>query len=143
MRSALLGLVGVLAVAVTAPPARAQEGPTLLLNLTSDDVWTQQMAFQFGRNFMNVTDGELVIFLNVRSVGIANRDVPQHTTAATGKTPRELVAELIADGARVFLCGGCTEQAGLSLDDRIAGVEPAGPELHRILAAPGTRVMSY
>lgn len=124
-------------------PLRAQEPSTLFINLTSDDVWTQQMALQFGRNFVDLTDGELVVFLNVRSVGVANENVPQHTTALTGKTPRQLVAELIDAGARVFLCAGCTDQAGLSIDDRIDGVMPSGPELHRILAAPGTKVISY
>ena len=128
---------------LAAAPARAQEAPTLLINLTSDDVWTQQMAFQFGRNFMDLTGGQLVVFLNVRAVNVANRNVPQHTTALTGKTPQALAAELMADGARVFLCQGCTEQAGLSIDDRIDGVLPSGPELHEILAAPGTKVMSY
>ncbi len=123
--------------------ARAQEQPTLLLNLTSDDVWTQQMALQFGRNFMELTGSDLVIFLNVRAVGMAIEGLPQHTTALTGKTPQQLLADLMTDGAQVFLCVGCTNQAGLSVDDRIDGVEPSGPILHEILAAPGTKVMSY
>ncbi|MEO1089646.1 MAG: DsrE family protein [Pseudomonadota bacterium] len=130
-------------VAVTALPARAQDANTLFLNLKSDDVWTQQMAFQFARNYVELTGGDLVTFLNVRAVGIGNTEVPQHTTALTGKTPQALLTDLIADGAQVFLCVGCTQQAGLSIDDRIDGVEPSGPELHEILAAPGTKVMSY
>ncbi len=136
-------LLAALLLAPPTGPAHAQDQPTLLLNLTSDDVWAQQMALEFGRNFMNITGGDLVVFLNVRAVGVGNGKVPQHTTALTGKTPQQLVADLIAAGARVFLCGGCTEQAGLSLGDRIDGVEPAGPELHKILAAPTTKVMSY
>lgn len=130
-----------LVAAATAP--RAQETPTLLVNLTSDDLWTQQMALEFARNFVSVTGGQLVVFLNVRAVAIANADVPQHTTALTGKTPRELVEALMADGARVFLCGSCTKQAGLSADDRIDGIELASPELHQLLIAPSTKVMSY
>jgi sulfur relay (sulfurtransferase) complex TusBCD TusD component (DsrE family) len=136
-------LIAVTLIGLAPTPARTQETSTLLINLTSDDVWTQQMAFQFGRNFMNLTGGDLVIFLNVRAVGVANTQVPQHTSALTGKTPQQLLADLIADGARAFLCVGCTQQAGLSLDDRIDGVVPSSPELHAILAAPNTKVMSY
>ena len=142
-RSIASWLFAIALICCAAAPGRAQESTTLLINLTSDDVWTQQMAFQFGRNFMELTGGELVVFLNVRAVGVANTKVPQPTTALTGKTPQQLVQDLIADGARVFLCAGCTKQAGLSLDDRIDGVVPSGPELHRILAEPGTKVMSY
>ncbi len=126
------------------PPARAQdEAATLVINLTSDDLWTQQMALQFAANYMQLTGEDVVLFLNVRSVGIANRRVPQHTTALAGETPQQLLMGLMEDGARVFLCPGCTRQAGLSLDDRIEGVEPSGPAFHEILSAPGTRVMSY
>ncbi len=136
-------MLAVILLAFATVGARAQDKPTLLLNLTSDDVWQQQMALQFGRNFMNITGGDLVVFLNVRAVVIANSNVPQHTTALTGKTPQQLIVDLVADGARVFLCQGCTRQAGLSVEDRIAGVEPSGPELHQILALPTTKVMSF
>jgi len=143
MRRSLTVIICTLTVLVGAANTRAQEASTLVVNVTSDDVWAQQMAFQFARSFMEATDGELVVFLNVRAVGAANTEVPQHTTAATGKTPQELIAALLADGARVFLCGGCTEQAGLSPDDRIDGVEVAGRELLEVMAAPGTSVISY
>lgn len=143
MRRSLMVIICALTVLLGAANTRALQASTLVVNITSDDVWAQQMAFQFARGFMEATDGELVVFLNVRAVGAANTEVPQHTTAATDQTPQELIAALLADGARVFLCGGCTEQAGLSLDDRIDGVEPAGRELLEIMAASDTTVISY
>lgn len=145
MRTMMAALLALLLLGTVASTSRAQEAEsaTLVINLTSDDVWTQQMALSFGRNYMNITGNHLVVFVNVRSVGIALGSVPQHTTALTGKTPQELLTGLMTDGARVFLCPGCTRQAGHSLDDRIEGVEPSGPAFHQILAAPGTRIISY
>ena len=138
-----LALILALLAATLAGPTRAQEPSTLIINLTSDDISTQQMALQFARNYTTMTGGDLVIFLNVRAVGIANQNVPQHTSALAGKTPQQLISELLDGGARVFLCPGCTRQSGLSMDDRIDGVEPSGPDFHAILASPDSKVMSY
>ncbi len=123
-------------------PALGEEKPTLVVNLTSDDVWTEQMALAFARNIQD--DGyPVVVFLNVRAVTIANTKVPQHRGAITGKTAAELIAEIIEKGGRVFVCPACTRQAGLELADRLPGIEPGGPEFRRILMAPGTRVISF
>jgi predicted peroxiredoxin len=146
MRTSLIAALLALSLVVPfAGASRAQDadGATLVINLTSDDVWTQQMALGLGRNYMSATGNDLVVFLNLRAVGIASAQVPQHTTALTGKTPQALLAALIADGARVFLCTSCTKQAGLTADDRIEGVEPSSPAYLEILSAPGTRVVSY
>lgn len=35
------------------------------------------------------------------------------------------------------------QQAGLDIDDRIAGLEPGGPEFRAVVTAPGTRIISY
>jgi predicted peroxiredoxin len=125
--------------------AEAQDGeatPTVVINLTSDDVWTGQMALGFARNVQD-TGTDVVVFLNVRAVTLANQDVPQHVEAMSGKTAHQMLAEIISEGGRVFVCPGCTEQAGLDIDDRVDGIEPGGPEFLAIVTAPGTRIMSY
>ena len=35
------------------------------------------------------------------------------------------------------------QQAGLDIDDRIAGLEPGGPEFRAIVTAPGTPIIRY
>jgi len=67
MRRSLTVIICALTMLAGAANARAQEASTLVVNVTSDDVWAQQMAFQFARSFMEATEGELVVFLNVRS----------------------------------------------------------------------------
>lgn len=142
LRNILIALSLLIAVPATAQAHDAEAASTVVINLTTDDVWTGQMALGFARRVQD-TGADVVVFLNVRAVTLANKDVPQHVEAMSGKTAHEMIAEIISDGGRVFVCPGCTEQAGLDLDDRIDGVEPGGPELLAIITAPGTRIMSY
>ena len=120
----------------------AEAGPTVVINLTNDDVWAGQMALGFARKVQDA-GAEVVVFLNVRAVTLANRNVPQHVEAMSGKTAQEMLAEIISEGGRVFVCPGCTEQAGLDISDRVNGIEPGGPEFLAIVTAPDTRIVSY
>jgi len=120
----------------------ANTAPTVVINLTSDDVWTGQMALGFARKAQK-TGADVVVFLNVRAVILANSKVPQHVEAMSGKTAHEMLAEIIAAGGRVFVCPGCTKQAGQDVADRIDGIEVGGPEFLAIVTAPGTRIISY
>ncbi|MEM6849293.1 MAG: DsrE family protein [Pseudomonadota bacterium] len=142
----LHALVLALTLAVTAPlVAQAQQAegePTVVINLTSDDVWTGQMALGFARNLQNA-GANVVIFLNVRAVTLANGAVPQHVEAMTGKTAHQMLTEIVEAGGRVFVCPGCTRQAGLDVADRIDGIEPGGPDFLAIVMAPNTRIVSY
>ena len=142
MRQFAFMILMAVTLALPSGAAHAQDERTLVINLTSDDVWTGQMAMNFARRIQE-DGGNVVVFLNVRAVAFANRNVPQHTQAATGKTPHERIKEIIDSGGEVYLCPGCTEQAGLELDDRIDGVKVGGPEFRAILMAPDTRIMSY
>lgn len=142
---AKLAVAGLLATGLTAAAwstALAQDERTLLINLTTDDVWTSQMAFGYANAVLDAGH-DVAMFLNVRAVTLANADIPQHTEGLRGQTAREELDALMERGARVFVCGPCTEQAGLSPDNWIEGVEMGGPDLIAIQMAPGTAVMSY
>ena len=144
MRGLLAAFCLVLLATLPVPHAHAQDqdDPTIVFNLTTDDVWSGQMALGLAQGMLD--DGHhVVVFLNVRAATLANSNIPQHTEAMTGLTAHEMIARLIDGGARVFVCPGCTRQAGLDIDDRIEGVEPGSPELRQILMAPGTRIMSF
>lgn len=131
---------------LSAGPATAQDtadtAPVLLVNLTSDDVWASQMALGFART-MAAEGHRVAVFLNVRAVTLANRHVPQHTQAITGKDAHALIGDLLDMGVPVFVCPSCTEQAGLDLDDRIEGTEPGSPAFRELVMSPGTRIISY
>lgn len=135
-------LLGAWLLAAASTPALAQNDRTLLVNLTTDDVWTSQMAFGYANAVLDAGH-DVVLFLNVRAVTLANADIPQHTEGLRGRTAREELAALLERGARIFVCGPCTEQAGLSPEDWIEGAEMGGPALINIQMAPGTAVMSY
>lgn len=142
MRRFALAVVMALALALPLGAAHAQEDRKLVINLTTADVWTGQMAMSFARRIQE-DGGNVALFLNVHAVTFANRNVPQHTQAATGKTPHERIKEIIDAGGEVYLCPSCTEQAGLNIDDRIDGVKVGGPEFREILMAPDTKIISY
>lgn len=131
----------VLIIGLSAPLA-ADQPPTIVVNITSDDVWSGQMALSFAKTIQS--DGAfVVIFLNTRAVALGNTKVPQHTEAVTGKTAHEMLTDIMNAGGRVFICPSCTEQAGLSLDDRIEGSEPGGPALREFIMAPDSKIISF
>lgn len=143
MRTRFLPAVLFAAAMLAASPISAAEKATLLVNLTSDDVWTNQMGLGIARKYLNETGGPVVVFLNVRAVALANHKVPQHVTALTQKDFHSLLRELMAKGVKVYVCGECTKQAGLSIDDRLEGTEIGGKSLLELLADPKTNVVSY
>ena len=105
--------------------AQAAVGDTtktrLFLNLTSDDVWSNQMAFGYANKVMD-QGHEVVVFLNVRAVKLAHRSIPQPVDPQRELTARDELTALMERGARVFVCPGCTIKAGLSQEDWIDGV---------------------
>lgn len=115
---------------------------TLLVVLQTDDVWTNQMALNYATKAL---DGgyPLVLFFNVRAVTLVNTAVPQHTGALSEQTPLDTVEDLLAQGATVYVCRECTEQAGLSEDDWVAGTKAGGPELIDLQMAPDTKTLTY
>ena len=138
-------MIAVVLSALTLPAlatAETPDEPTIVFNLTSDDVWAGQMALGLAQGMLD--DGHhVVVFLNVRAAALANSAVPQHTEAMTGMTAHEMIARLIEGGGQVYVCGGCTRQAGLDIEDRIDGVEPGNAELRALMMAPGTRIISF
>lgn len=142
-RTLLIAAVAIAIAAVHAAPVRADDGKALLfINLTSDDVWTQQMALGFADKVLDMGH-PVAVFLNVRAVGLGNKTVPQHVEAGTGKNGHQILQALIAKGARIFLCPGCTQQAGLKVEDRLDGIELGGLEMRQLLMQPVTKVLSY
>ncbi len=133
-------------VAMVIFAAQAAVGDTtktrLFLNLTSDDVWSNQMAFGYANKVMD-QGHEVVVFLNVRAVTLAHRSIPQPVDPQRELTARDELTALMERGARVFVCPGCTLKAGMSQEDWIDGVEPGGPELIALQMDPLSMIVSY
>lgn len=147
-RFALL-LVAAVSLAVLAVPlapslqaAQTTQKTGLFLNLTSDDAWTAQMAFTYAGMVLE-RGHPVTVFLNVRGVRLADKNVPQRRDGVTGKAPRTLLRALIDKGATVYVCAMCTKEAGMTQEDWIDGVKPGGPETIQAQMAPSTKVMSY
>ena len=141
-------IVGLIAAAVILVPAgfpvRADDRPdtTLFLNLTTDDTWTATMALGYAGK-VREAGYPVVVFLNVRGVRVADRNFPPDRRGPGDKTPQEILVDLIAAGATVYVCPMCSENEGMTQADWIEGSKPGGPETIKIQMAPATKVMSY
>ena len=148
-RLAVLILTLSIAFAATAPwtapsvhAAGTADKTTLFVNLTTDDAWTAQMAFTYADKVLD-TGHPVVVFLNVRAVRLADRNIPHHRGGLSGKAPAEMLKSLMAKGATVYVCPSCTTQAGMTKADWIDGVKAGGPDTIEVQMAQTTKVMSY
>ncbi len=140
--SALVTLMLVTAPVTMSRAAADAESTTLFVNLTTDDAWTADMAFHYARQVRQMGH-PVVLFLNVRAVTLANKAMAEGTDAAELAATQERLKTLIADGATVYVCGMCTERAGLTSDDWIDGVLPGSKDTIQVQLAPSTKVMSF
>lgn len=123
-------------------PAAAQEKPTLVVTLNTADVQTSQSAFDFARQIQH-GNGQVVVYLNADAVRLASRRAPQPVGAVSRKTSHDFIAEIVADGGRVFVCAVCMQQSGLAMRDRVDNVKLGGQEFRDIVMAPNTRILGF
>lgn len=135
--------MAVLLGGVYAPSAASEhEKATLFVNLTTDDSWTAHMAFSYAEKVMSA-GFPVVLFLNVRAVRLADKDMPQEQDPSSGTTAAQVLMALMQDGATVYVCPSCTVRAGMSKERWIEGVKPGSMEAIAVHMAPNTKVMSY
>jgi predicted peroxiredoxin len=105
------------------PQTPAPREPGLFVNLTTDDTWAVSKAIYFAHDKVLKSDhGPVTIWLNVRGVTLADRNVPSHTHGLTGKSVHQALQDFIADGGTVIACRACAQAAGITEDDLIDGV---------------------
>ena len=84
------------------------------------------------------------MFLNVAGVRVAATHIPLDMNAMTGKSPHEMLKELMKAGGKIFICQPCMKHAGISKDQILEGIVPSTPEvIQPELFAEGVRVMSW
>jgi predicted peroxiredoxin len=123
--------------------AGAGEKKIIFYNVTTDETWASEMAT--GQAAMAMKSGyKVVVFLNVRAVYLASKSRALDTFSGTGKTAREMLSDLIKDGARVIICPMCMNKAGITESDLLDGVEMGGPKVtFPLVTAEDTVVISY
>jgi predicted peroxiredoxin len=139
-----IGVVGVAAGGGTsAGAAPAAEGRGLLVNVTTDDTWSANMAFSLATNAAG-QGLDVIVFLNVRGVYLADAERMPATEGNSDQNLHEKIAALVDAGAKVIVCPSCAMEAGLTQDDLVDGAvigEPGG--IIPVLADPNYNVISY
>jgi len=125
-------------------PAFADDGTkTVFYNVTTDDSWSSGMAL--GQAAMARKSGhDVVVFLNVRGVYLADKGRALDVFSGTGKDAHHMIADLKAAGARIIICPMCMKKAGLTEADLVDGVELGGPKVtFPLMTGDDTVVISY
>ncbi|NJP04144.1 MAG: DsrE family protein [Chloroflexaceae bacterium] len=116
----------------------------LVINLTTDDTWSANMALNLATTARNQGLDPVVVFLNVRGVYLADRERMPATEGNSDLNIHEKIQALVDAGGQVIACPSCSEEAGLTQADYIDGVvigEPGG--IVPLLANPAINVISY
>ncbi len=141
---------GILVAAFAAPVVAQQataataDGPSLFVNLTSDELDRAAMALSLATRVRVERQIPVTVFLNVEGANLADGDRPQNTHA-DGKTIHEMLAGLIAAGGEVLICPMCMRNvAGLEPADLLDGVQVGGSHVTLpAMLADGARILSY
>ncbi len=129
---------------VCAPLAMAEDEPHhFVFNITTDESWAAGSALTQA-TVADERGHAVTVLLSVRGVHLAEAESAQGGFSVTARSPREMLAALIAHGHSVLVCGMCMVAGGVSPDDLIEGAKISGPELtFSALTAPNTIVLSY
>ncbi|NJP04145.1 MAG: DsrE family protein [Chloroflexaceae bacterium] len=116
----------------------------LLINLTTDDTWSANMALNLATTARNQGLDPVVVFLNVRGVYLADRERMPATEGNSDLTIHEKIQALVDAGGQVIACPSCSEEAGLTQADYLDGVVIGEPgEIVPLLANSAITVISY
>jgi predicted peroxiredoxin len=144
IKATTLGAALAVMLAVSAPPAMAEDVPHhFVIHITSDDSWTVGSALTQAV-IASERGHDVTVLLSVRGVHLAETNSAQGGFSVTARSPREMLGDLIEDGHSVLVCGMCMVAGGVMKDELIEGAEIAGPELtFTAFTAPDTIVLSY
>jgi len=142
----LLGiLIGGLSIAPIAA-ARAQGAsakPPLFVNMTSADSWRGWMGLHFAYATLKMGH-PVTVFLNLDGVKLAMKTGVQEKKPTMQRIPREILADLIRDGAVVLMCGPCMRELGIDMNDLVPGVQMGKPGLTQdFIFADNARILSW
>jgi predicted peroxiredoxin len=119
------------------------ENHPLLVHITSADLWRGATGLEFAQS-MRKLGHPVAVFLNLDAVKLADRAAVQVKRASMQQLPRDIIAELIRDGAIILLCAPCLDEFGLKLDHIVPGVQIGRPGyLENFVFADNVRTLTW
>ena len=149
----LFGLLLGGGLVASVPPGKAHDDLTgalaspenhpLLLHMTTGGSWRGATGLEFARAMLKVGH-PVAVFLNLDAVRLALRTGEQEKKASMPQVPREIIADLIRDGAIVLICQPCLSEFGFKLDDIVPGVQLGSPGyLENFVFADNVRTLTW
>jgi copper(I)-binding protein/predicted peroxiredoxin len=111
--------------AAAAQPAEALS--PVFVNLTTDDDWRASMALHWAGVALR-RGHPVTVWLNVDAVRLAVGHIAHPVHSMQDKTAQEMMQDLMRDGGKVLVCGGCLKRAGFNREQLIGGVEMGHPD---------------
>ena len=118
-------------------------GKSLVIFVNSGNL--QQAGMGFGIALSGVKQGaNVTIVIGADAIKYALKENSQNIYFAKNKTPRQLIANAIKNGATVQICSANAEEMELDEDDFIEGTKVViSTQIFAKVFAEGTRVISF
>ena len=119
------------------------EGKKLVVIIKTGDVMEAGMGLALSHSAVK-KGAKVTVVLGANAALYPVKKGGQNIFAAKGKTPREMLAAIIADGGTVYLCKTCAVYQGLTQEDLIEGAEIVSSiKIFNALYEKDARSMSY
>lgn len=113
---------------ITATHAEAPKGG-LFVNLTTDNAVAASKAIMFAhKKVLKQGYKPVVIWLNVRGIYLANKNITSHVNRK-GQSIHDRLKAFIKDGGMVVACSACAKANGFQRDDFVDGVKMGNSKL--------------
>ena len=126
------------------PSAGTNSKQPILVNITRGKAELHAVSMALGLAQAALKDGrQAIVFLNVEAPVFAAKDLGDDVKFADFPPVKKMLADFIAAGGRVLVCGHCSHVVKLSQADMIDGAKVLSQGELFAAIAPGTVVFSY
>ncbi|MFB1489206.1 MULTISPECIES: DsrE family protein [unclassified Thiocapsa] len=138
-----LGLLLVTLCVVTNAQATEDKSMGLFINLTTSQTATAGHAMHFASNMLE-RGHPVAFFLNHQAVAYATANAPDEPFGDSGPTVADMLADLMARGAKMIVCRLCIKMQGIDPQSLVEGAMLGNPELvSEYLFDPSYQVISW
>ena len=137
-------LIAILTFILFASGAAADEQPAdTLVILSSDSLQTQGMAMVLSTS-LQAREKQIHVLLCDQAGKLAVRDFQPESLAPRNVTPKDLLQNLMADGASVQVCALFLPNSDYQTNDLLDGVSVATPaEITRLMVDPDVAIYTF